>query len=366
MSRKFIALNEAVEFVNDLSDNEERKVVVLSPENQVEVTDEENDDENLVEQNLGMQDVVGHLEVFHPALQVDGQDKGITSKPKISKKQRKVKWRSKKEFDIQLPDNEPGTLEEQHPELCGLSPYIMFQQFFSEDVCSLIMSESERYARQKLHHDFYLSPLELNVFFGIILLSGYCSLPQERLYWCNDEDVGNDLVKRNMSRNRFHEIKRYLHLADIDKLAKNDKLAKVRPYLNLMQRNFAQFGVFSKCLSVDEQMVPCFGHFSTKMYMINKPVKFGMIIWFLASSQEYPFAFQVYTGKSDSKAGPLGERVVNELTEVLEENSNHFLHFDNILALQLFAETCLKKVFAALVLFGKIEQKVVPSLIRRP
>ena len=91
MSRKFITLNEAVEFVNDLSDDEECKVVVLSPENQGEVTDEENDDENLVEQNLGMQDVAGHLEVFHPALQVDGQDKSIISKPKISKKQCKVK-----------------------------------------------------------------------------------------------------------------------------------------------------------------------------------------------------------------------------------------------------------------------------------
>ena len=66
-----------------------------------------------------------------------------------------------------------------------------------------------------------------------------------------------------------------------------------------MLRNFAQFGVFSKCLSVDEQMVPYFGHFSAKMYMKNKPVKFGMKIWFLASSQRYPFAFQVYTGKSD-------------------------------------------------------------------
>ena len=57
MSRKFITLNEAVEFVNDVSDDEECKIVVLPPENQGEVTDEENDDENLVEQNLGMQDV---------------------------------------------------------------------------------------------------------------------------------------------------------------------------------------------------------------------------------------------------------------------------------------------------------------------
>ena len=84
MSRKFIPLDEAVEFVNELSDDEECKVVVLPPENQGEVTDEENNNENLVEQNLGMQDVAGHLEVFHPALQVDGQDKNIRSKPKIS------------------------------------------------------------------------------------------------------------------------------------------------------------------------------------------------------------------------------------------------------------------------------------------
>ena len=112
MSRKFITLIEAVEFVNDLSDREECKVVILPPENQGEVTDEENDDENLVEQNLSMQDVAGHLEVFHPALQVDGQDKSITSKPKISKKQYKVKLRNKKEFDIQLPDNELGTIGE--------------------------------------------------------------------------------------------------------------------------------------------------------------------------------------------------------------------------------------------------------------
>ena len=121
MSRKFIALDEAVEFVNDLSDDEECEVVVLPPENQGEVTDEENDDENFIEQNLGMQGIAGHLEVFYPALQVDGQNNNITSKPKISKKQCIIKWWNKKEFDIQLLDNEPCTLEEQHPELCGLS-----------------------------------------------------------------------------------------------------------------------------------------------------------------------------------------------------------------------------------------------------
>ena len=66
-------------------------------------------------------------------------------------------------------------------------------------------------------------------------------------------------------------------------------------------------------------MVSYHGHFSAKMFMQNKPVKFGMKIRFLISSEGYPFSFQVYTRKDDSENGPLGERVVKTLTAVLEE-----------------------------------------------
>ena len=153
---------------------------------------------------------------------------------------------------------------------------------------------------QKLNHSFSLSVADLRVFLGIVLLSGYNSLPQERLYWSNDEDVGVNLVKKKMSCNRFQEIKRYLHLADNNNLVEDDKLAKIRKYLDLLNRNFTQFGVFSQNLLIDEQMVPYYGHFSTKMFMRNKPIKFGMTVWFLASSQGYPFSFQVCTGKDGS------------------------------------------------------------------
>ena len=127
-------------------------------------------------------------------------------------------------------------------------------------------------------------------------------------YWSKDEDVGVNLVKKKMSRNRFQEIKRYLHLADNNNLVEDDKLAKIRKYLDLLNRNFTQFGVFSQNLSIDEQMVPYYGHFSTKMFMRNKPIKFGMKVRFLASSQGYPFSFQVYTGKNGSSDQPLGEK----------------------------------------------------------
>ena len=63
--------------------------------------------------------------------------------------------------------------------------------------------------------------------------------------------------------------------------------------------------------------------------MRNKPIKFGMKVWFLSSSQEYPFSFEVYTGKDGSSDQPLGERVVNTLTDVLKNKRSHAVYFDN-------------------------------------
>ena len=57
------------------------------------------------------------------------------------------------------------------------------------------------------------------------------------------------------------------------------------------------------------------------MLMWNKPIKFEIKVWFLASSEVYPFSFQVCTGKSGSSDQPLGERVVNTLTDMLETNA---------------------------------------------
>ena len=72
-------------------------------------------------------------------------------------------------------------LEEAHTEILYLAPYDLFKLYFDEDVYSLITIESERYVKQKLNHSFSLSEADLDVFLGIVLLSGYNSLPQERL-----------------------------------------------------------------------------------------------------------------------------------------------------------------------------------------
>lgn len=61
-----------------------------------------------------------------------------------------------------------------------------------------------------------------------------------------------------------------------------------------MNENFIQFGVFSDRLSVDEEMVPFFGRHTSKMYMRNKPINFGLKFWCRYSDDDYLYCFFSY------------------------------------------------------------------------
>ena len=127
-------------------------------------------------------------------------------------------------------------------------------------------------------------------FIGILLSTGYHSLPQKQLYWCEDKDMDVQCVRKCMSRNRYLEIKRYLHLNDNSVLEKvpvddQDRLFKIRPLLEKLNKNFLKFGVFSENLSIDEQMVRYFRHHYLKQFMRGKPIRFGFKQWALCCSQ---------------------------------------------------------------------------------
>ena len=77
-----------------------------------------------------------------------------------------------------------------------------------------------------------------------------------------------------ISRNRYHEIKRYLHFADNQRLTEGDKMSKIRLLYNMLNFNSVQFSIFYQLLSVDESMVPYFGCHSAKMFIRGKPICF--------------------------------------------------------------------------------------------
>ena len=157
-----------------------------------------------------------------------------------------------------------------------------------------------------------------------------------RAYWSVDEDLGSDLVKQAMSRNRFMKIKENIHFVDNDTVQsfKDQRDFKVKSLFDIINTNFKQFGIFSQHLSIDEMIVKYYGKHSLKQFIRGKPIRFGYKLWAICTSDGYCLQFHLYSGKEPSapsqtaKEG-LGSRVVKRLLEIVEDGNSHEVYFDN-------------------------------------
>lgn len=231
----------------------------------------------------------------------------------------------------------------------GKTPYEIFSLFLDNEVTETILNFSNTYATQKNRHDFHINKSDLKKFIGILILSGYHTLPQTDMYWSKDEDKEVRIVRETMSRNKFRSIKQNIHLSDNTMLNKDDKFSKLTPIFDIINRKNIQFGIFADSLSIDEEMVPYFGRHSCKMFIRGKPVRFGFKLWCLCSDTGYLFKFIPYGGKSE-KTNPtvaLGTRVVLELLSVVENPEHHRIFFDNFFtSYSLFVSLREKGFFA--------------------
>ncbi|XP_030753599.1 piggyBac transposable element-derived protein 2-like [Sitophilus oryzae] len=332
----FSTLQEAADAIE--SHEDEADVIVLPPEPDVLTDQEEFDDDNIMESHIP-NDVPGYIEVNFGNTDEwsDSDDEPlsifVSKRPRAE--ERNPVWEKIEPVYVFSRDTENGAndrLEKVKESLRGYNPVQIFEKLFDDNVFQLMIEQSIIYSRQKNNHDFFATMEEMKIFIGILLLSGYHKLPQQRMYWSLDEDLGVKIVSGSISRNRFLEIKRYLHFADNDKINKNDKMFKLRPLMDILNKNFRQWGFFHKSLSVDEAMVKYFGHHSAKQFIRGKPVRFGFKDWMLCSSTGYCYAFDTYCGKNSEKKGQslgLGADVVISLLEHLDNPADHIVYFDN-------------------------------------
>ncbi|PSN48689.1 PiggyBac transposable element-derived protein 3 [Blattella germanica] len=84
-------------------------------------------------------------------------------------------------------------------------------------------------------------------------------------------------------------------------------------------------------LSVDEIIIPFKGRSSLKQYNQNKPHKWGIKVFAITSSSGILHDFEIYVGKgtvSDTNMG-ISDDIVVRLAEIVPENKNYKLAFDN-------------------------------------
>ncbi|XP_055916211.1 piggyBac transposable element-derived protein 2-like [Eupeodes corollae] len=189
--RNFQNLGRALDFVETSSSHSNFDIVLLSPDPDYNTDAEEGNAEDLVACTMP-QDVPGEVEVFCSS---DSED----DLP-LQELQRRIQ--TAKRY---------GKLE---PEV--------FETLFDEEVVNLIVEQSRLYAAQSNAHNFSFTEHDLKVFLGILLYSGYHSIPRENMYWQTDEDTRVPFVANNMSQTRFKEIKKYLHLAHNNNLVLTD------------------------------------------------------------------------------------------------------------------------------------------------
>ncbi|KAF2900929.1 hypothetical protein ILUMI_05252 [Ignelater luminosus] len=122
--------------------------------------------------------------------------------------------------------------------------------------------------------------MKQKTFLDINLLMGIKKSPSYRDYWSADDDMNDPYISKLMTVNRFGWILSHLHLNDnvmmpIRESANYDKLYKIRPYLDKLQRSFSNCYKPTSTLTVDESMIKFRGRSDKKQYMQKKPVKRG-------------------------------------------------------------------------------------------
>lgn len=256
-----------------------------------------------------------------------------------SKRKKKIKIRQWNESDLSEQLN--PTCYPHKPTAADMprKPVEIFQLFFDTITIGHLTKETVSYAIHRGHHTFTLSSAEMKAFLGILIVSGYNSLPRRRMYWENESDVRNELIANSMRRDRFEEIFRYFHAADNNNLDSNDRYAKVQPFLSLMNERFMKYGApFGPTnISIDESMIPYYGRHPTKQFIRGKPIRWGYKAWVVADPLGYTFYINLYQGQGKSKSiykdeFGLGGAVVLDALDKLESNFSNMrflLYFDN-------------------------------------
>ncbi|KRY07581.1 PiggyBac transposable element-derived protein 3 [Trichinella patagoniensis] len=283
-------LEEAKEVVD--TSNHVLNVVVLPPTAGDSGSDD-TDQEYLPDDPEDEFDPAGELEVEQ---EVRVEEFATT---KLSGKEKRAlpRWKKTEDLDMIFPF-EQLQRNENLQQLASLTPLEVWFKVFTDEMIDHITFQSNLYAHRECNNRaFTVSPQEIRQFIGVILLSGYNCQPEAKYYWSTQPDMGAQGAISCMSRNRFMEIKKYLHLADNQKLVKGDKMSKVTPLYKLLNSSLVKHGMFHEKLSVDESIVPYFGRHAAKMFLKGKPIRFGYKVWMLCGNDGYPYHMTIYQGK---------------------------------------------------------------------
>ena len=104
-----------------------------------------------------------------------------------------------------------------------ISKLDLFKLYFDAEVDELFLDSSMQYAKQKNDQTFEIDRTDLWDFITNMTVSSYNVRPQFNMYWSFDEDISCSFMKELMLRNRFKNVKSFIHVRNnehIDSVSK--------------------------------------------------------------------------------------------------------------------------------------------------
>jgi hypothetical protein len=219
----FVQLKDAVEAAT-VDDT----IAIIPPDG----SDEEDFHDDVNEHNIT--EVAGLLEIVKPS---DGDNVEVLMGSLMT-------WKGNKHLKPMESGPRLQNLSETHPILSTLAPPQIFGLYFTRELAEQIAEESIRYARQQGNMMFTVTHVDITKFVILLLYSSYVQLPRGDMYWQRDFDVNIDFPRTLMSRNRYWEIKRYLHFNDNHTInVENNRYAKIQPLFDHLNKVLLQFGI---------------------------------------------------------------------------------------------------------------------------
>ena len=205
---------------------------------------------------------------------------------------------------------------------------------------------------------------DMKIFLAHLIAMGLVRKGAIERYWDHGETVKTPFFGTYMGRNTFQAILSNLQVSDSTKdLPRNnpnyDKLFKVRPFVDMMDRNILQSYKAGRDLSVDEGCCPYKGRVQFKCYNPKKPSKWHMKLFEVSDARTgYVVAFEIYCGKNNTRIvmdaevlDPQCNTTTKTVIGLLQKGNllgkGHHVYMDNYYSSpELFSELHYKETFA--------------------
>ncbi|KAJ4444229.1 hypothetical protein ANN_06020 [Periplaneta americana] len=197
----------------------------------------------------------------------------------------------------------------------------IFQKFITPEIVNIIVHHTNEEA--SIRNLKLTNTEELYTFIGILILMGAnndSELPIDDLW---GKVLGKNIYTATMSRIRFGELLSLIRFDDKQtrtERRKQDKFCPIREVFYKIDELFVKYYIPSTHLTIDEMLSLFRGRCPFKVFMKDKPGKYGILIRMLSDAHtRYILKMEVYAGKDERPAEERSAKaVVRRLVKPLE------------------------------------------------